>query len=158
MTLLTETLLDSLTDEYAATRDSFDRDDLVHLLCDLRELRAGLAEFTKDVERDLMALADTKRFVVDGIGEITVRKATTRREWDHSGLTRKLVALALDERILDEETGEFEPAYEAVARVLGECARPEWRVTPLRARGVPIDEYCVETDGGYQVQLPSRRV
>lgn len=156
MTSLTETMLDSLTGEYAVTRESFDRDDLVHLLWDLRELRAGLSAFVQDVERDLLARADTKRWITEGLGEVTVRRSTKRKEWDSDGLTRKLVALALDERIVDESTGEYEPAWEAVARVLRECARQEWRVTPLRDRGIPIDEYCAESDGGYQIQLPPR--
>ena len=68
-----------------------------------------------------------------------------------------LVALALDERKLDEETGEYEPAWEAVARVLMECARPNWRVTPLRARGLSVDEFCHEEHDSYSVMLPPRK-
>lgn len=135
----------------------FDRDELVRLLCYLRDVRAELAAFAADVQRDLLAHAGERSWVVDGLGEVRIRKQTKRSEWDSDGLTRKLVALALDERIVDEITGEYEPGWEAVARVLSECARPSWRVTPLRARGLSVDEYCVERDNGWGVELPPRR-
>jgi len=140
--------------EYAVA--DFDRDELVRLLCNLRDVQAELRAFCAEVTKDLLARADVKRWVIDGIGEVSVRKSIKRSEWDNDGITRKLVALALDERLLDEETGEFEPAWEAVARVLSDCSRPSWRVTPLRARGIQVDEYCHEEPNGYDVQLPPR--
>lgn len=127
------------------------------VLCAIRDTRADLAALAAQVERDLMANAGKRSFVVEGVGEVVIRKSTKRSQWDHEGLTRRVVALALDERqIIDESTGEYEPAHEAVARVLSECARPAWRVTPLRARGLQVDEFCSETDGGWSVQLPPR--
>lgn len=133
-----------------------DPDALVEILVHVRDLRADLATFAADVEHDLIPLAEQKRWVVPGIGEVAVRKATKRNEWDNSGLTARLVALALDERVLDMTTGEYESPWEAVARVLSECARPSWRVTPLRARGITVDEFCTERDGGYSIELPPR--
>lgn len=158
MTSLTTTMLGSIVDEYESTKESFGRDDLVRLLCDLRELRAGLAGFAKDVERDLLARADEKKWITPGLGEVQVRRSTKRTEWDSESLTRVVVARALDERILDESSGEYESGAEAVARVLSECARPSWRVTPLRAHGIQIDEFCHEEDQGWSVQLPPRTI
>lgn len=149
-----ERWLDGMMAEYRAA--DLDRDELVHWLAYLRDLKAELATFFQTVERDLMAHADERRWVTPGIGEVTVRKATKRTEWDSEALTRVLVARALDERVLDESTGEFEASHEAVARVLSECARPSWRVTPLRARGIDPSEFCAERDGGYSVELPPR--
>lgn len=148
------TLIGDLQTELAATDD---RDELVRLLVYIRDLRADLAMVAKDAERELLARAGERRWVVEGTGEVAVRKATKRSHWDNDGLTRCLVALALDERIVDVETGEYEPAWEAVARVLSECSRPSWRVTPLRARGLAVDEFCSETDQGWSVELPPRR-
>jgi hypothetical protein len=129
---------------------------LAIILAALRDARADLSTLAKKVEQHLLAMAGEKRFVVAGLGEIDIHKVVKRTRWENEALTRVLVALALDERRLDEQTGEFEPAHEAVARVLSECARPTWRVTPLRARGIQVDEFCVEDFDGYSVQLPPR--
>jgi len=47
-----------------------------------------------------------------------------------------------------------------VADLLLECARPEWRLTPLRERGLDPDAYCkVEQDeAGKTVRTPSVRM
>lgn len=150
-----DALMESVRLEYAMA--DLSRDGLVRLLCDLRDLSAELRGFAQDVQKDLLAHADAKRFTVDGLGEVTIRRSTKRTEWDSESLTRRVVALALDERVLDEETGEFEAAHEAVARVLMECSRPSWRVTPLRARGIDDSEFCHVEDDGWGVQLPPRR-
>lgn len=132
------------------------RDELVRLLVELRDLRAVLATVAKDIEADLMPLATEKRWVVEGLGEVQVRRANKRTEWDSESLTRVLVARALDERILDESTGEFEASHEAVARVISECSRPSWRLTPLRARGIDETEFCHVEQGAWSIELPPR--
>ncbi len=126
------------------------------ILAAVREARADLATFYSTVERELMELSGTKRFVVEGFGEVNIRRSTKRTHWDHEALTAKLVALALDERIVDEATGEYEPDFLAVARVLSECSRPSWRLLPLRARGIDADEYCTVDEQSWGVQLPPR--
>ncbi len=122
----------------------------------VRDLRQDLAELGRTIEADLIASAGAKRFIVENLGEVQIRKVTKRNEWDNPSLWRRVAALALDERQLDEATGEYEPREQAVARVLELCARPSWRVTALRDHGVDPDEYCHTEDGGWQVQLPSR--
>lgn len=141
----------------AADAELPNAEQLAIVLAAIRDCRAGLAALYDRVEQGLMGMAGEKRFTVDGLGEVEIKRSTNRTEWDHEGLTRKLVALALDERVLNENTGEYEPAHQAVARVLSECARPSWRLTPLRARHVPIDEYCHEEPGTYSVKLPPRQ-
>jgi hypothetical protein len=137
-------------------RDELPPEAMAVVLCAFRDCRADLASVAKRIENDLITSAGKRRFTVEGLGEVEIRPRKKRTEWDNDGLTRKVVALALDERVLDETTGEYEPAHAAVARVLAECARPSWRLTPLRARHVPIDEYCHEEDDGWSVQLPAR--
>lgn len=148
-----------MEDEYdeAGEVDAPNAEQLAIVLAAIRDCRSGLAALYDRVEQGLMSMAGEKRFTVDGLGEVEIKRSTNRTEWDHEGLTRKLVALALDERVLNENTGEYEPAHQAVARVLSECARPSWRLTPLRARHVPIDEYCHEEPGTYSVKLPPRQ-
>lgn len=155
MTRFSDALMREIRLEY--TFADFDRDDLVRLLIELRELRADLAIFAKDAERDLLAKADVKRWVVDDLGEVTVRRSNKRTEWDNDGLTAVVVARALDERILDESTGEYESEASAVSRVLSECSRPSWRLTPLRARGIDESEFCHVEEGAWSVELPPRR-
>lgn len=150
---------DEITSEFFIANyraDRYDRDELVRILVGVRERRAELAAFASEVEADLLAQAGERSWVVDGLGEVRVRKQTKRNEWDSEGLTRVLVARALDERILNEDTGEYEASHEAVARVISECARPSWRLTPLRARGIQIDEFCTERDAGWGIELPPR--
>ena len=136
--------------------DDRDRDELVRILCELRDWRAELAAVAKQAETELLSLAGERRWVVEGLGEVGVRKQIKRTAWQNDELTRHVVALALDERVLDEETGEYEAAHMAVARVLSECSRPSWRVTPLRSRGIQVDEFCREEPNGWSVELPSR--
>ncbi len=130
---------------------------LAVVLAAIRETRADLASFYSLVERELMEVAGSKRFVVEGLGEVAIKKSVKRSEWDHDALAQVVVAYALDERILDEDTGEYESAFQAVARVLLECAGINyWRVIALRARGIDPDEYCSVDEAAYGVQLPPR--
>lgn len=130
-----------------------------------------------DIDRalaDLVALRDAQDALKDWEGVLTdfladrlgreghqlpdgriaqVRRGKDRTEWDHDALIRLVVARGRDERKLDEETGEYEPEGEAVARALMECARPSWRLTPLRARGIDPDEYCASSPGRVSVVI-----
>ncbi len=63
---------------------------------------------------------------------------------------------ALDERKLDELTGEYDSEGAAVARVLEQCARPSWRLTPLRELGLDPDEWCEVEPDGWSIKLPGR--
>jgi hypothetical protein len=68
-----------------------------------------------------------------------------------------VVARALDERQVDEATGEYERESSAVARVLRECiSLGAGKVTGLRARGIQPDEFCKEEPDGWAVMLPPR--
>lgn len=128
------------------------------VLAAIRDARQDLAKFAATVEADLMAAAGERRFTVDGLGEVEIKKTTKRTQWANEDLTKVVVARALDERIVDEATGEYEPREQAVARVLSECARPSWRLTPLRARAIDPDEFSTVTEESYGVQLPPRVV
>jgi len=151
---LLEELPGHLEEEYFVADDAHDMnpDTYAFVLAGVRAVRRALAAFEDRVEADLLHRARTS-FVVEGLGEVQIRKRTSRTHWDNEGLTRKLVAMSRDERILNEVTGEYEPEAEAVARVLTECARPSWRLTPLRGRHIPIDEYCTQEDAGYTVRI-----
>lgn len=131
---------------------------LVWLLDTIRAERAALATFADRVERDLLAVMGDRKIVVPGIGEVAARKSIKRTKWQNHDLYVRVVARALDERKLDEETGEYESEGSAVARVLEECARPSWRLAPLRALGIDPDEWCETDEGAWSVQLPGRQL
>lgn len=156
------TLVQSLSEFAEQAENAYDEDpagapeSAAVVLAAIRDLRADLNSLYKRVEQDLIALAGEKRFTVPLLGEVEIKRSNKRNQWDNDGLTRKLVAMALDERQVNEATGEYEPAWEAVGRVLSECARPSWRVTPLKARGLQVDEWCHVEEGTYSVMLPSR--
>jgi hypothetical protein len=153
---LTDVARDAEDDIDADPRISDNPEALTYVLAAIRDCRADLAALYAKVELMLLAAAGERRFLVDGLGEVEIRRSTKRTQWDSEALTRRLVAMARDERILDEKTGEYEPPEEAVARVLSECVRPSWRVTPLRARHIDETEYCTVEEGAYSVQLPPR--
>lgn len=130
-------------------------------LGDFAVVLRNLSEQLRHVQRETlktMAAKMPKRVVnIEGSGEFTRRKDTGRTGWKWDELLPVLVARALDERRLNEVTGEYEREAEAVARVLNECISfSGGKVKALRERGVPVGAYCKEEDKGYTVQLPSK--
>lgn len=140
--------------ELDAARDK-SIESLCVILASLRECKRDLSVIEGQLVEEIGHLAGSRRSViVEGLGYVEIKRAKTYSEWKNEDLTRVLVARALDERKLNEATGEYEPAHEAVARVLSDCARPSWRVTSLRGHGVQIDEFCTVNPGKLAVRLP----
>jgi hypothetical protein len=106
-----------------------------------RELIANFRTFVETLEQRY-AEVGPKQVTYTGVGNVEVKRATSRTQWDHEGLWAKVAAMALDERKVDPDTGEFEREAEVVARVLRDCATPSWKVTGLRAHGIDPEEYC----------------
>lgn len=99
---------------------------------------------------------------VDRHGYVEVKNGGKRVRWDSEELVRRVVALALDERKVDPETGEYEREAEAVGRLLAECssiANPShsWRVTALRKHGLDPDEYSETVIGKPSIILHGTR-
>jgi hypothetical protein len=130
-------------------------EDLARMLVVIRDARAALAVVADHVAAVFVHQVRGRETVVDGLGVFAIRRSVRRTQWDHERLWRAVVARALDERHLDFATGEYEPAYEAVARVLAVCVAPTWRVTALRGRGIDESEYCHVVADKATVQLPS---
>lgn len=130
-------------------------DDVAVALVELADVKRRAARAYDEAERRYLILAPEKRYEVPGVGLVEVSKRTKRTGWRHAELLPVLVARALDERQLDEESGEYEREASAVARVLRECVSfGAGKVTGLRARGIQPDEFCDETPDGYSVRLP----
>ena len=133
-------------------------EDLALILADLRDLKTTAGEVYSQVERVLLGAMGERQVEVPGLGVVIAHRKTSRKAWDNDSLWRRLVAMARDERQIDEASGEYESVEEAVARVLYECSRPSWRVTPLKARGIDESEYCQVQHDGYSVELPPRSI
>lgn len=106
----------------------------------------------RDIERDLIeqihAYADNQQLKRKfDYGPLRVELATSaNRKWDHDEAIKHVVARALDERQVDEATGEVEPSWATVSRALKECAGiGYWRVGALKARGLDPDEFAEVT-------------
>ena len=133
-----------------------DLDQLLNALVAVRDEKAR----ARDIERDLLdqihaaAEAEGLRRKFDR-GPWRVELATSaNRRWDHDEAIAHVVARALDERQVDETTGEVEPSWVAVARAMKECAGiGYWRVGALRQRGLDPDEFAEVTS-----RTPSVRV
>lgn len=154
-------LLEQIIAEYEA--GEHDRDMLVRVLCEVRDLRADLASFAADVTRDLLPLATEKKFIVSGLGEVTVRKQTKRTAWQHDQLLPALIARIMDEKetLYDPETGELLPytqiGHNLTARLRACVSFGAGKVTGLRSIGLQPDEFCTETPDGWGVELPARQ-
>lgn len=109
------------------------------------------------VEAAALTLMGEKQVKVEPFGTFESRKKTKRNAWRWDELVPVVVARALDERKLDEETGEYEREAEAVARVMRECVGfSSGKVRGLEARGLDPAEFCTEEPDGWQIQLPAQ--
>lgn len=86
-------------------------------------------------------------YEVEGVGAVTVQYGADRKEWDSPGLVTQAVAAICEGDV--EEIGRVRPIVDAFL----EFARPDWRVTPFKNRGVAIDEFCTKTPGRARVTI-----
>lgn len=135
-------------------------EDVAHLLADLRDHKARVAEVFSTVEKHLLTLAGEKKLEVPGLGLVEIKRRTKRAKWQHDVLIPVIVARALDERVFDPVTGEAEEREAmTVARALRECISfGAGKVTGLRARGIDESEFCRVEPDGWAIQLPPRDV
>ena len=111
-----------------------------------------------DLVDRLAAEMETDRLELEGIGVFERRRKADRKSWDHESLRSELlrkVRTLEPQKTMDLATGEiiFEDATEQAFRVIFDCARPEWRVRPLRVLDIDPDEYAQTTYGGYSIQI-----
>jgi hypothetical protein len=109
------------------------------------------------VER-LAAEMTEDRLELEGVGVFERRRKADRKQWDHESLRSELlrkVRTLEPQKTMDLATGEVfqEDPTEQAFRIIFECARPDWRVRPLKALEIDPDEYCSTTYGGYSVQI-----
>jgi hypothetical protein len=110
-----------------------------------------------DLVDRLSAEMESDKLEVEGIGVFERRRKADRKSWNHDELRSELMRAVRDGRAkrVDSETGEIldEDPTEQAFRVIFDCARPEWRVRPLKALQIDPDEYATTTYGGYSIQI-----
>lgn len=125
------------------------------LVQDLLDTRARIKQF-REHERILIdAIYDSalQRKTETRFGLVEVSKRRNRK-WDNDEAVKHVVARALDERQVNQETGEVEPSWVAVARALRECAGISyWRVGALKERGLDPDEFAETTSEAKAVTI-----
>lgn len=122
--------------------------ELLTALVAVRDEKARAREIERDLIEQIHAIADDRRLSRKfDHGPLRVELATSaNRKWDHDETIKHVVARALDERQVDEATGEVEPSWATVARALKECAGiGYWRVGALKQRGLDPDEFAEVT-------------
>lgn len=133
------------------------------VLCAIRDCRTDLANLFAAVERDLISNAGEKRFIVEGVGEVEIKRGMKRTGWRHDELVPAVVARIVDEpeTLCDTETGELHPPAvigHNVANRLRECVSfGAGKVTGLRPLGLQSDEFCHEEPKAWSVKLPPRQ-
>ena len=128
--------------------------ELAELLYALRDVAAAVGHVRKLAEAELIRLGENVDHPVYGLFEI--RRAKSRKAWDHSLVAWKVAAEAINRREPNDD-GEIEPAeHAAVAAVLDAAGIGYWRVGVLRDLGLDPDAYCDVQDDGHTVQLPAR--
>lgn len=144
---------DSIAVAFTSTTDNFDVDRAITDLHRLRTIRQALAMWEGELTDWLADALGRNQVTVDGVGTAEIKRGNDRKQWDNDALIRLVIARGRDERRVDEETGEYESEAEAVGRALMACARPSWRVTALKERGIDPDEYCEKTPGRLSVVI-----
>jgi len=140
-------------------------DECAHVMAAVRDARADLADLGRLVEQLFVAqVGNARHYVVEGLGELEIRRATKRTRWRHDALLAAVIARVMDEpaTIYDPATGELLPytqiGHNVTAR-LRECVSfGAGKVTGIRAIGLQPDEFCDEEPGAKSVQLPPRQI
>lgn len=137
--------------------------DIAWILAGVRDLKAQAGEVYAQVEQILLANMGEKRLEVEGLGVVESKRKTKRTKWEHDEVFRHVIARIIDDPyvLFDPEEGAALPPAQQAANIVGrlrEVLSPSWKVTGLRAMGLTPDEFCEETEDGWGIQLPSRKV
>lgn len=149
----------SVTVPYLAAVLSPDVDGMTQLLVAIRRAQAQLRWAEEQLEDELVKVMPAKDVDVPGVGQISLRTGTTRKQWDNDAIVDVLVARIGDNPhvLCEPDTGEMLPPHEVAAlaiRAFLEVARPSWRTTQLRSYRIDPDEYCALSYGRKTIQTP----
>lgn len=165
MTASVEVQPDHLSLSYASSdpAEHLDIETALRDLADLREIRTALGDWEHMLTEWVADYLGRNTITVEGVGTAQVRYGTDRKEW----ATHDLLRAVLDSRMKPNADGEVHPTDDGAAEVKGEpvTVSPDaarilhvWnlgtpRITALRERGIPVDEFCTSTPGKVSVTI-----
>lgn len=143
--------------------DHLDLDRAITDLAELRSVRSALGDWEDVLVTYIADSLGRNTTVVEGVGTVQVRYGTDRKEW----ATHDLLRAVLDSRMPPTADGEVHPTDDGHADIKGEpvSLSPDagrichvWnlgapRVTALKDRGIPVDEFCTATAGKVSVVI-----
>lgn len=88
--------------------------------------------------------------VVQGVGEIEIRRAKNRKEWDHAGLQKAVL-----ESLMRSRGGEVPTPWDVRDALMAAVGVAYWKVTELKRLGINVSEYCTEVPGNRKVEIRS---
>lgn len=146
---------------YSSTVAEFDLDRAVADLAQLRRCKEGLSMWESELSTWISDALGRNEIDVEGVGHVTVKHGADRKAWDK----RELLRAVLDSRRPPSEDGEAHGSDDGQAfigdelistspdlsRVLDCFNLPAPRVTALKDRGIPVDEFCETTPGKVSV-------
>lgn len=135
----------------AILEDDDSPDTVVQLLNSVRTLRKALADIESSVEATaVQRLAYGETQVGDLLVE--VRSSRKRSEWRHDDLAWRVC----QDLAFDDDGTQIDGVAEVVDKVRNRlllCARPEWRMTPLKDLGINPDDYSLAGESRKTVQI-----
>ncbi len=123
---------------------------------ELRQLLAAAKVALGDAEATLAELMPSKTCELPGLPAFERRQGADRKRWQSADLVSLLVRRGVDPDGTGEVTAEQMRMVDGVVRELTECApftgSMGWRVTALKERDIPVDEFCEVSPGRVSIQ------
>lgn len=132
--------------------DSTTFEEAAELLHRIREARRALHQMENGFEHWLGMIKQDQRIrgpvQVAGVGSVTVRKANSSVNWDHSGLLVQVM-----HAFASEHDGELPDTFEYRDLIEKAAGIGYWRVGELEELGVDVSEYRTVTPGRWTVEI-----
>lgn len=117
-------------------------------LARLRHARQLLSTLENAYERFIGEHAPFGATELLGVGLVTVRRGSDRKQWDHDGLSRAVI----DAHVIANEGVSPDP-FDVRDWLMDAAAISYWRTTKLKPLGIDVDDYCHKERGRLTVQI-----
>lgn len=124
-------------------------------IVELKKIKQDVDILLRQAEEDVAALLPAKKVVLDGVGLIEKRTASSRK-WDSEALLARIVRAKMD----PDGTGEITldnvfAMLDTLKKVLPLTGSLGWRVTAIKDEGFDPNEFSEQTLGRSSIQITS---